>query len=195
MIRSATPADARPIAEVHVRTWQEAYRGIVPDAVLDALDVDERERSWNKWIGTPPEGVETFVADEDGAVVGFVNIGPDRAGERGVGSVKPQSLDFAAPYAKRSVVARRRRSGIRRSGHRYVDSAAAMERSTGPQSTGLIGCDPAICGAIRRCRRIAVFRSADTQSDDRASQQASVWSSAGCFRESRRERRRRDRRA
>ena len=87
MIRRAIPADARPIAEVHVRTWQEAYRGIVPDAVLDALDVDERERSWNEWIGTPPEGAETFVADEHGAVVGFVNVGRDRSGEAGVGEL------------------------------------------------------------------------------------------------------------
>ena len=89
MIRPAVPADARAVAEVHVRTWQEAYRGIVPDAVLDALDVDERARSWDEWLVTPPPGVETFVAedDDDGTVIGFVNVGPDRDGEPGVGEL------------------------------------------------------------------------------------------------------------
>src|SRR5687767_3602644 len=41
-IRPALPSDARAIADVHVRTWQSTYRGIVPDAYLDALSVDER---------------------------------------------------------------------------------------------------------------------------------------------------------
>ena len=69
MIRPAIPADARPIAEVHVRTWQEAYRGIVPDAVLDALDVDDRERRWkHEWLATPPPGVETAMTTEGLAI-------------------------------------------------------------------------------------------------------------------------------
>jgi hypothetical protein len=42
-IRRASQSDARAIAEVHVASWRETYRGIVPDAFLDALSVAERE--------------------------------------------------------------------------------------------------------------------------------------------------------
>ncbi len=37
-IRAARPEDAASMARVHVRGWQETYRGQIPDAVLDAPD-------------------------------------------------------------------------------------------------------------------------------------------------------------
>ena len=45
-IRVATEGDAAGIARVHVRSWQEAYAGIVPDAYLASLDADERTAQW-----------------------------------------------------------------------------------------------------------------------------------------------------
>ena len=39
-IRAATSGDAPGIARVQVLTWQQTYRGILPDAFLDALDMD-----------------------------------------------------------------------------------------------------------------------------------------------------------
>ncbi len=42
-IRLATIDDAPGIAAVNVRAWQTAYRGILPDSFLDALDVTVRE--------------------------------------------------------------------------------------------------------------------------------------------------------
>jgi uncharacterized protein (TIGR02118 family) len=47
-VGDAAAADARAIATVHVRSWQEGYRGIVDDAVLDGLSVDDRERVWRE---------------------------------------------------------------------------------------------------------------------------------------------------
>ena len=44
IIRDAELRDARGIAEVHVRSWQAAYAGIVPDEDLAQLSVDEREQ-------------------------------------------------------------------------------------------------------------------------------------------------------
>ena len=75
MIRRATVADARGIAEVHTRTWQAAYRHAFPDELLDGLDVDEREEGWRQHVVDPEAAV--FVADEDG-VVGFLAVGPSR---------------------------------------------------------------------------------------------------------------------
>jgi hypothetical protein len=39
MIRRATIDDARPIADVHTRTWQAAYRHVFPRELLDEIDV------------------------------------------------------------------------------------------------------------------------------------------------------------
>ena len=39
-VRRATPEDARAISEVQIAGWRHAYRGIVPDAMLDELDVE-----------------------------------------------------------------------------------------------------------------------------------------------------------
>ena len=36
-IRAAHPADALPIARVHVQAWHESYRGLIPDATIAAL--------------------------------------------------------------------------------------------------------------------------------------------------------------
>ena len=41
-VRSARPGDAEAIAQLHVASWRVAYRGIVDDAYLDALDVGAR---------------------------------------------------------------------------------------------------------------------------------------------------------
>ncbi len=46
IIRDAELGDARGIAEIHVRYWQAAYAGIVPDEDLARLSVDQREQFW-----------------------------------------------------------------------------------------------------------------------------------------------------
>ena len=42
IIRQATEEDARQIAEILVEDWQIAYRGIIDDAYLDSMSVEER---------------------------------------------------------------------------------------------------------------------------------------------------------
>jgi len=37
MIRAALPTDAQGIAQVHVRSWQQAYRELLPSDFLDSL--------------------------------------------------------------------------------------------------------------------------------------------------------------
>ena len=76
-LRRAGESDARGIAEVHVRSWRQAYRGLMPDAVLDSLDVDVRERFWHREISlTNHDRRPWLAADSDGDVVGFVSAGP-----------------------------------------------------------------------------------------------------------------------
>ena len=70
-VRGADPADAAAIAEVHVRSWQIAYRGIVPDDVLDGLSVAQRERMWGDLLAHGAGGPLVLVAERDDHVIGF----------------------------------------------------------------------------------------------------------------------------
>jgi ribosomal protein S18 acetylase RimI-like enzyme len=76
LIRRSIEADARGIAEVHVRTWQAAYRGVVPQAFLDEMSVERREALWRESI---VQGLrEIVVAEVDSAIVGWVALGRSR---------------------------------------------------------------------------------------------------------------------
>jgi GNAT superfamily N-acetyltransferase len=61
-VRRAVRSDARQIAEVHVRAWRAAYRGLLPDEVLDGLSVEDRERSWRELLSDPDGRSFTLVA-------------------------------------------------------------------------------------------------------------------------------------
>ncbi|GCE20250.1 GNAT family N-acetyltransferase [Dictyobacter kobayashii] len=78
-VRAATLQDVEGIARVHVDTWRTTYRGLIPDAYLDNLTYEPRQRMWNQILGTPGSQNLTFVAvDEAGQIVGFINGGPER---------------------------------------------------------------------------------------------------------------------
>jgi hypothetical protein len=48
LIRAAQIEDAKQIAEVHVASWRAAYRGILPDSMLDNLSVEKRTELWQE---------------------------------------------------------------------------------------------------------------------------------------------------
>lgn len=75
MIRAATEADIPAIARVHVASWRETYRGIVPQAFLDGIRLDEWEARRRKNQAQP--GNHTLVAETDG-IVGFTIGGKNR---------------------------------------------------------------------------------------------------------------------
>src|SRR6476661_6972714 len=69
VIRRAADADRSSIAAIHAQSWRDAYRGILPDALLDEeIDGIMRRRWAQKAIG-PEDAV--LVAEQEGAVVGF----------------------------------------------------------------------------------------------------------------------------
>ena len=83
MIREAEPSDARAIAEVHVQSWRESYRGLVPDEALAALSVDSCAASWEGHFQgmTAPECC--FVCYDDEGLSGFIYAGPARSEDLG----------------------------------------------------------------------------------------------------------------
>ena len=83
-VRRATPQDARSIAEVHVRSWQAAYQGLIPQEYLDALDPARqlearakriRDMDWTKG--------GCLIAEHGNRVIGFVHYGPTRDNDDG----------------------------------------------------------------------------------------------------------------
>ncbi|UWF78747.1 hypothetical protein JRG78_11030 [Microbacterium sp. EF45047] len=81
-VRQAVRGDAPGIAVVHVRAWQEAYRGLMPQDVLDGLSVEQRENGWDAILRDPRPNSLTLVAERDGSIVGWASIGAARFYER-----------------------------------------------------------------------------------------------------------------
>lgn len=77
-VRAARPADAGAMAAVNVRCWQETYRGVMRDAVLDdpALPA-ARERFWTAALTDERyRGNGVAVAEAGAEVVGIAMSGP-----------------------------------------------------------------------------------------------------------------------
>ncbi len=83
-VRASRVADAPSIAEAHIRSWQAAYRGLLPDEMLDGLDahLPERARRWGAVIAYHRDDV--LVAEVDGEVVGFARISRCRDTDHGL---------------------------------------------------------------------------------------------------------------
>jgi GNAT superfamily N-acetyltransferase len=94
LIRPARPTDAAALAGVHVASWQRAYRGLLPDAYLDGLDVDRWTTRWEAALAEvdwPRRG--TLVAESSsGGVIGFLDAVPSRDDDAGPATAEVTSL-------------------------------------------------------------------------------------------------------
>jgi ribosomal protein S18 acetylase RimI-like enzyme len=82
VIRAARVADAWQIAMVQVRSWQGAYRGLLPQAYLDGLDPAQRVGRWERSLAEAEDRRDgVLVADARGTVLGFVAYSPSRDGD------------------------------------------------------------------------------------------------------------------
>jgi GNAT superfamily N-acetyltransferase len=77
--RQAWPDDASAVAGVHVRSWQAAFAGLVPQHFLDAMDQSREEAEWKVRIAEaqwPWSGV--LVAETGAGIVGFAGFSPSQ---------------------------------------------------------------------------------------------------------------------
>jgi L-amino acid N-acyltransferase YncA len=72
-IRAAKPSDAPAIGRVHVESWRETYRGVLPERLLDSLSAVVRAAMWQEALAPP---ISLVVAElESGDLVGFAGGG------------------------------------------------------------------------------------------------------------------------
>jgi ribosomal protein S18 acetylase RimI-like enzyme len=75
-VRKATLTDAPSIAVVHVVSERAAYRGLLPDAILDSLSEREQEIAWRARLETGHS--TTLVGGKEADVWGWINFGESR---------------------------------------------------------------------------------------------------------------------
>jgi len=99
-LRRAIAEDAPSIARFHTACWVDAYRGIVPHAVLDAIDVEARTARWRRRLS---EGRRTTaVAELPGTtprLVGLVTWGSSHD----LCEAEPPTLELASLYVARDL--------------------------------------------------------------------------------------------
>jgi ribosomal protein S18 acetylase RimI-like enzyme len=75
-VRPATVADAPAMGRVHIRAWQAAYRGQMPEDYLDGLRPEDRAAYWDGVLRREGRRGAVLVAERAGEVVVFAAAGP-----------------------------------------------------------------------------------------------------------------------
>jgi GNAT superfamily N-acetyltransferase len=77
LLRAAESVDAMFVARVHVRSWQSAYRGLLPNEYLDQLRPEDRAERYD-FATRDQQWPQTIVAVEAGVIRGFATTAPSR---------------------------------------------------------------------------------------------------------------------
>jgi GNAT superfamily N-acetyltransferase len=95
VIGRAAIDDAETIADLHIRAWQWAYRGQLPEAYLAALsaDIPRRASGWQRAITNAGTDDRVWVAAREGRVLGFCSTSPTRDVD-----ASPGTAEVAAIY-------------------------------------------------------------------------------------------------
>lgn len=68
-IRKAKISDIEAISNVHYKTLQSTYRGLMPDDFMDERTFEDRVQKWNETFESDYEIL--LVAESDGNIIGF----------------------------------------------------------------------------------------------------------------------------
>jgi len=92
--RDAHADDVDALGRVHVRAWQSAYRGVMPDEYLDGLQASDRAAMWERFLAEPRPDQRLHVVTVDDRVIGFACFGScAEAGEAPLGELYAINLD------------------------------------------------------------------------------------------------------
>lgn len=73
IIRKASMDDVNDIARIHVNSWQEAYKGLMPQRFIESYTFDKRHKLWTNIIER--ELAAVFVAVSHDECLGFLCVG------------------------------------------------------------------------------------------------------------------------
>lgn len=114
-VRAATANDTAAFCAVRQRSWRAGYAGVMPQAVLDAMDLGATYSGWWPFLRLPPTRRHgALVAGRPGAVVGLAVMGPSRDADLDPQTAGDINLLYVDPLAQGL--------GI---GHRLLDAATA----------------------------------------------------------------------
>lgn len=83
----ADPSDAEALAAVHVTSWRETYRGLLPDVYLDRMSLPAHARRWRRSLMSSAPGQVVLAAADRGGLVGYAAGGPSRYQVEGEGEI------------------------------------------------------------------------------------------------------------
>lgn len=75
VIRAPRPDEAKTLAELHNRTWREAYSGTFPPEAWNDDALAQRVAMWTFFCQTPRLTDRIAVAERDGELIGFAGSG------------------------------------------------------------------------------------------------------------------------
>jgi ribosomal protein S18 acetylase RimI-like enzyme len=78
VIFPAGPADAEALARVHVASWRQTYRGLLPDAYLARMSEEAHARRFARMLMQPGPDDLTLIAADRWGPVGYAQGGPSR---------------------------------------------------------------------------------------------------------------------
>lgn len=84
LIRSAKLNDCLGMANAHVNSWKETYKGIIDQSYLEGLSIHERLLMWKKILSAQRKNQFQFVVEAEERVVGFASCGFD---EQNIGEI------------------------------------------------------------------------------------------------------------
>jgi ribosomal protein S18 acetylase RimI-like enzyme len=96
LVLPAGPADAEALAQVHVAAWRESYKGLLPDAYLARMSVENHARRFGHELTRPRKGELTLAAVNRSGLFGYVSAGPSRAYAEGEAEISTLYLLRAA---------------------------------------------------------------------------------------------------
>ena len=82
-LREGTAADLEAVVALHLASWRDSYRGLLPDGYLDGALADDLAAKWQrKLIDSPTPGSLLLLAESDGKLAGFLYAcrDPERPG-------------------------------------------------------------------------------------------------------------------